>query len=71
MCLARKTSRTKKAKVRDVAARIALVQAPVPRATRRMVDQPTLYDFFILPGGNDPRQMIVERETIEAYQEMR
>lgn len=66
MCLARKTSRTKKAKVRDVATRIAPVQAPVPRAARRMVDQPTLYDYFILPGGDDPRQTMVQRETIEA-----
>jgi hypothetical protein len=63
MCLARKPSKNKKTKVRAVAERITAPQIQGPRSTRRIVDQPTLHDYFILPGGSQERE---ELETIEA-----
>lgn len=65
MCLARKPSKTKKAKVRAIAERITATQSQGPTRVRRIIDQPTLYDYFELPrgGGADAP---CERETIEA-----
>jgi hypothetical protein len=54
MCLSRKPTKTKRRKVRDVAERIGAIpihQKPLARI--RLADQPTLHDFFELPGGDE------------------
>jgi hypothetical protein len=66
MCLARKPSKNKKAKVRAVAERITATQPQGPTRVRRIIDQPTLYDYFELPGGSGAEPLPCEQETIEA-----
>jgi hypothetical protein len=61
MCLAWKPSKKKKLKVRAISEQITATQTQGTRITRRIIDQPTLHDFFELPGGDR-----VEQETIEA-----
>jgi hypothetical protein len=61
MCLARKPSKQKKSKVRGISEQITATQTQGTRNIRRIVDQPTLHDYFELPGGDR-----VEQEVIEA-----
>jgi hypothetical protein len=53
MYLAKKTSKSKKKKVQYVSSRIDSQLQPESRPTTRLAAQPTLHDFFVLPGAAD------------------